>query len=137
MDRVFLVKPQPLIDAITETLKQNNKIVLPKNYDIIKMGCGKSNCPADMSWFYNRMAAIVRQIMLKGRVSLKGLDYRFGRRKNRGVRPSRFTKSSSFVNCSALEQLEKIGWVDFKLGENILTGSAKEVLGEIIDKVSE
>ena len=137
MDSVFRVQPAPLLRAIADTLKKNQQIALPKDVDLIKTGSSRENAPSDRDWFYMRMAAIIRQAMCKGRVSLKGLAYRFGARKNRGVRPSKFARASTFVIGSAIEQLEKIGWINFKNSGSILTDSAREVLGELIEKVNE
>jgi len=137
MDKTFRVQPVPLLNAIVDTLKQNSAITMPKNFDIIKTGHGREQSPDSLDWFYMRMAAITRQAMLKGKVSLKGIGYRYGNRKNMGVRPSRAARSSDFVNGSAISELIKIGWFNFENKENILTENAKTVLGEIIENILE
>ncbi|KAI5148369.1 small subunit ribosomal protein S19e [Enteropsectra breve] len=137
MDSVFRVQPKPLINAIVDTLKSNGNISLPENHDIIKTGHGKQYSPENPDWYYVRMAAIVRQAMRFGTVSRKGLAHRYGIRKNRGVRPTKFARASDFVNHSAIEELKKIGWFNFDNEENILTKEAKDILGEIVDKINE
>lgn len=137
MDAVFQVQPVPLVKAIAEALKQNDQVELPKNHDLIKSGHGRQYSPEDADWFYVRMASIVRQTMCKGKVSLKGLAFRYGNRKNRGVRPTKFAMSSNFVNGSAIDQLKKIGWINYAQKDNILTEKAKIVLKEIIEKINE
>lgn len=137
MEQVYRTPAVPLLNAIVDVLKTNESITLPQNYDLIKTGFGRQYSPDSPDWFYTRMAAIVRQAMCKGRVSLKGLAFRYGNRKNRGVRPSCFAKASNFVNGSAIAELEKIGWINFADKDNILTESAKEVLGDIIEKINE
>ncbi len=136
MEQVYRVKATPLIEAIKETLKTKNEIELPINWDLIKTSHGKEFSPEDPNWFYVRMASIVRTVMCKGTVSLKTLARKHSCRKNSGVRPSRYAKASDFVNESAVEQLIKIGWFNFKSEKDILTAPAKEVLGEIIEKIS-
>lgn len=136
MDSVYRVKATPLIEAITETLKAKSDIVLPENHDLIKTSHGKQYSPENQNWFYIRMASIVRTAMCKGSVSLKTLARKHACRKNAGVRPSRYAKASDFVNESAVQQLIKIGWFDFKSKKDILTAPAKEVLGEIIEKIT-
>lgn len=136
MEQAYRVKAAPLIEAIKETLKSKNDIKLPENYDLIKTSHGKQYSPEDPNWFYVRMASIVRTVMCKGSVSLKTLARKHSCRKNGGVRPSRYAKASDFVNASAVEQLIKIGWFNFQSKNDILTSNAKEVLGEIIEKIN-
>ncbi|KAI5170372.1 small subunit ribosomal protein S19e [Pancytospora epiphaga] len=137
MEQVFRVRATPLLQAIEDILKNNEKINLPKDHDLIKTGSGRQFSPEQSDWFYKRMAAIVRQAMCKGRVSLTGLGYRYGNRKNRGVRPSGFARGSNFVNGAAIAELEKIGWFSFSNKDDILTSEAKAVLGDIVAKVAQ
>ncbi|KAM0681100.1 Rps19ep [Glugoides intestinalis] len=136
MESVYRVKAIPLVAAIKETLKNMSEIELPKNHDLIKTSHGKQYSPEDPNWFYTRMASVVRAAMRKGSVSLKGLARKYSCRKNAGVRPSRYSKGSDFVIQSAIEQLVKIGWFSFSNKKDVLTKTAKEVLGEILEKVS-
>ena len=138
MDQVHRIRAVPLLKAIENTLKNNQNVKLPKDYDIIKTGSGRQRAPDSLDWFYTRMASIVRLAMRKGRISLKGLSARYGVRKNRGVRPSGFTRSSPFVNNAAVKELESIGWFDFqKNKDDILTPAAKEILADIMEKVAQ
>lgn len=137
MEQVHRVQAVPLLKAIEGTLKANTAIKLPKDHDLIKTGSGRQYSPDSPDWFYTRMAAIVRLAMRKGRVSLKGLGSRFGARKNRGVRPSGFTRGSSFVNGAAVAELESIGWFDFSNREDILTQTAKAILSDIMEKIDQ
>lgn len=131
------MRATPLIEAIKEVLKSNSEIQLPKNHDIIKTSHGKQYPAEDIHWFYTRMASIVRTAMCKGTVSLKGLSRKYSCRKNVGVRPARYAKGSEFVNESAVEQLVKIGWFNFSNKKDILTSTAREVLGEVLEKVGQ
>lgn len=136
MENVYRVKAVPLVAAIKETLKNISSIELPKDHDLIKTSHGKQYSPEDQYWFYTRMASIVRAAMRKGSVSLKGLTRKYACRKNVGVRPSRYSIGSEFVIQSAIEQLVKIGWFSFDNKKDVLTKSAKEILSEILEKVS-
>lgn len=136
MEQVYRVKANALIEAIKDTLKNKTEIVQPKDNDLIKTSHGKQFSPEDQYWFFTRMASIVRTAMCKGTVSLKGLERKYACRKNVGVKPSRYAKGSDFVIESAIEQLIKINWFDFSNKKDILTPLAKEVLGEIMEKVS-
>lgn len=138
MERVYRVQAKPLLQAIEDTLKTIEKIELPKNHDLIKTGFGKQYSPQSPDWFYARMAAIVRLMMCKGKVSRHGLAYRYGNRKNRGVRPTSFAKASDFVNLSAIKQLENIEWFNFdKKGGDVITDAAKTILTDIIEKIEQ
>ena len=136
MEQAYRVKAAPLMEAIKETLKTKNEIKLPENHDLIKTSHGKQYSPEDSNWFYIRMASIVRTAMCKGTISLKSLSRKHSCRKNGGVRPTRYAKASDFVNASAVEELIKIGWFNFQSKKDILTSNAKEVLGEIIEKIN-
>ncbi len=136
MDQVYRVKHTTLLNAIEDNLKQNSSIVLPKDVDIIKTGSGRQDKPMSPTWFYTRMASIVRVAMKNGAVSVKVCCGRYGNRKNRGVRPTIFARSSKFVNASAIEQLKSIGWLESKENNaSVLTDKAKEILSDIIEKV--
>ena len=137
MDIAYRVRADALIKAIAEVLKENKEIKMPENYDLLKTGHGKLHSPSDLDWMYTRMAAIARQIMCKGTVSLIGLTFRYSNRKNMGVRPSRCARGSKFVNMYCVKTLEQIGWVDYANKGDILTARGKEVLGEIVDKLME
>lgn len=138
MEQVHRVRAPLLINAIKQFLKSKGDIiVVPKNSDILKTSHGKEQAPEDPDWFIGRMSAIARQAMRLKTISLKGLVKRFSCRKNAGVRPSRFAGGSKFVNESAVEQLIKIGWFNFANRDSILTPAAKEILGEIVEKIEQ
>lgn len=137
MEQVHRVKASVLIEEIKEFLKKNGDVVFPENSDIIKTSHGKEQAPEDPDWFLGRMSAIARQAMRLRTISLKGLVKRFSCRKNIGVRPSRHANGSKFVNESAVEQLIKIGWFNFANKDSVLTPAAKEILGDIMDKIEQ
>ncbi|ORD97010.1 RS19 [Hepatospora eriocheir] len=127
-DKVYRVDTEKLLEQIKNLLKEDSNIELPKNIQFLKSGHGKQYVPDDKDAFFVRMASIVRQAICKKRVSLTGLAYRYGNRKNRGVRPTKFAKASTFLLEAAIKNLEKIGWFDFKQKETILTEKAKKII---------
>lgn len=136
MEQVHRVKHTDLLKAIEDNLKDNSSIELPKNHDIIKTGRGRQNSPTSPDWFYARMAAIVRVVLKNGRVNLKTCCSRFGNRKDRGVKPTAFARGSKYVNASALNQLQAIGWLEKEGDVSKLAEKGKEVLTQIFEKIS-
>ena len=132
--KAYRVNPHVLVNAIKAEL-QNEDIVLPENHDLVKTGSGRQYGPNTSDWFYALMASIVRQAMCKGKVSLKGLSYRYGIRKNRGVRPSKFTRGSQHIIQSAINNLIEIKWFDFNQQDKILTSKANEILNRILENI--
>lgn len=130
-DKAYRVDAHKLVDAISSTLEKE-KIELPVNNDLIKTGCGRQYNPQASNWFYTRMGSIVRQAMCKNNVSLIGLSHKYGVRKNRGVRPTKFTRGSRYVIEKAIDNLVKLGWFDFTQKDGIITEKAGKVLDKIM-----
>lgn len=137
IDEIYDVRPIKFNEALKAYLKSSKKIVLPENYDIMKTGEGRELAPYDDDWYFTRVAAIVRQIAKNGGVTSESIAERYGCRKNRGCRPSRFAPAYKEIGDSVLENLRNMGWINPTNSGNMLTEQGVTVVREIIEKVRE
>ena len=102
--------------------------------DFVKTGLSKKRVPEDADFWFKRAASILRQLYIQGVVGVERLRTRYGGRKNRGVRPARFKKSSGKILRVILQQAEKAGLVekvaDKQFGRR-LTKKGREFLDSI------
>ncbi|ORD93517.1 ribosomal prt S19 [Enterospora canceri] len=133
-DLAYRVNPHKLVEEIALMLEKE-KIEMPVDADLIKTGSGRQYSPMQSNWFLLRTASVLRQAAIKNGISLNGLAYRYGNRKNRGVRPTKFARGSRYVIEMAVENLVKLGWIDFKQKDGIVTEKAEGVLKKCIEQV--
>jgi len=112
MVSVFDVKPQELAFEVAQELKA--KIQAPAWAPFVKTGQHKERPPINKDWFFIRSASVLRTIYKDGPVGVSKLRSRYGGKKNRGVKPERFTKASGNILRKVLQQLEKANLVKQK-----------------------
>ncbi|EEQ83105.1 hypothetical protein NCER_100101 [Vairimorpha ceranae BRL01] len=137
MDEIFTVKTTDFVNVLKKSLQTNSEIVLPKDFDILKTGTGKENCPVYDDWYYARMAAIINLIAKKGILTVEEACVYFGNYKNRGRRPNKFVKADDFFMRSIFDNLQKIGYIDLNNKTGMLTSNAKEVIFDVIHSLRE
>jgi small subunit ribosomal protein S19e len=137
MEEIYEVGSQDFNEALKSYLKGSEKLVLPTDWDIIKTGRGRERAPEDNDWYYMRTAATVRQLAANGAVTAEFLANKYGNRKNRGVRPSKFVPCDLYLCESVLDNLKNMGWIDPSNKSDMLTDRAKKTVREIIEKVRE
>lgn len=109
MATVFDVNPSELIEKTAQELK---KVVKQPEWSLfIKTGTAKERPPAKDDWWYQRSAAVLRKIYLKGPIGVSKLKTLFGSRKNRGYKPERFRRAGGKIIRVILQQLEKEGLI--------------------------
>jgi small subunit ribosomal protein S19e len=81
----------------------------------VKTGAHKERAPDDPAFWYVRCASILRKVYLNGPIGTEKLRIEYGGRKRRGVKPNKFQKGSGAIVRTALQQLERAGFVK-KLG---------------------
>lgn len=133
-DKAYRVNPHKLTEAI-KTKLEAEKISMPENGDLIKTGSGRQYNPQNSDWFVTRMASILRQAACKGTISLTGLSYRYGVRKNRGVRPTKFARGSQYVISKAIENLKELGLINFENSESIVTEKGVKMIEAILEEL--
>jgi len=123
---------------LAEALKKFPELQRPEWSEYVKSGVSKQRVPEDANFWYTRTASILRQLYIHGVVGVERLRTRYGGRKNRGVRPARFRKSSGKILRTILQQAEKAGLVEIVKDKQFgrrLTKKGRELLESI--KVSQ
>lgn len=109
MATMFNVSPQELIEKVKEDLKKINEIHPPSWAPFVKTGLHKERAPSQEDWWYIRAASVLRFISVRGPIGVSKLRKKYGGKKDRGVRPSRFRVASGNILRKVLQQLEKAG----------------------------
>jgi small subunit ribosomal protein S19e len=131
---IFSKEPQAFNFALAEALKNIPEIKAPEWSFYVKTGVSKQRVPEAADFWYTRVASILRQLYIHGVVGVERLRTRYGGRKNRGVKPARFKKSSGKMIRVMLQQAEKAGFVEKITGSQFgrrLTKKGREFLDAI------
>lgn len=137
MTTVFDVPAEVLIDTVAEEFKNNDKINPPAWADFVKTGVHKERKPENPDWWYIRTASIFRRVYMDGPVGVMSLRTFYGGKKDRGVRPEAFRKSSGAIIRGALHQLEDAGFVEKVEGGRVVTPAGRSYLDKISGKIIE
>jgi small subunit ribosomal protein S19e len=125
------IEPGKYNSLLAEALKKFPEFEKPEWADFVKSGTNRSRPIQDVDFWHKRVASILRQLYVRGTVGVQRLRTRYGGRKNRGVRPSEFRKSSGKIIRVILQQCDKAGLTekssDKKSGRK-LTNKGKDFL---------
>ena len=77
----------------------------------MKTGAHKERAPDDQDFWYVRCASILRKVYLNGPIGTEKLRIVYGGRKRRGSKPNKFQKGSGAIVRTALQQLERAGFI--------------------------
>lgn len=97
---------------LAEALKKIPEFKKPEWVDFVKSGAAKERPIEDSDFWYKRAASILRQVYRKKIVGVSRLRTRYGSKKNRGVRPEEFRKSSGKIIRMILQQSDKAGFTE-------------------------
>lgn len=103
----------------------------------VKTGSHKELAPYSPDWYYERAASVARHIYLRSGVGVGGLKKAYGGAKNRGMKPSRYTKASGSVARRVLQSLEKIKVVEKAEKGRAITQDGQKDLDRIAQQVKE
>jgi small subunit ribosomal protein S19e len=92
---------------LAEALKKSGDFEKPEWVDFVKTGSGKERPNIEEDFWFKRSASILRQIYLNEIVGVGRLRTRYGSKKNRGARPSKFVKGAGKMIRVILQQAEK------------------------------
>ena len=142
MRRFFDVDSTKLIENTALELEKNENIKPETWASFVKTGISRERPPVNKNWWYVRAAAVLRKVLLLGPIGTEKLRVKYGSRKNRGNKPSKFYKSSGNIIRKVLQQLESAqlirhtekgahkGRIVTKEGKELLDKVAKNILGE-------
>lgn len=113
MTTMYDAEPQELVSKTAEELKKISEIKAPEWAPFVKTGMHKERPPVNSDWWYLRTASVLRAVYRLGPVGVSKLRFKYGGRKNRGVKKEHFYKGSGNILRKSLQQLEKAGFVKF------------------------
>ena len=135
MADVRAIEPGKYNKLLADALKKIPEFKKPEWVDFVKSSTHKQRPILDSDFWYNRAASILRQIYIHGVVGVERLRTRYGGRKDRGMRPPRFKKSSGKIIRVLLQQSEAAGFVEkstkIKKAGRQLTAKGKDFLEAI------
>jgi small subunit ribosomal protein S19e len=135
MANIYDVDANRLIEKAAEELKKVDAIKAPEWAVFAKTGVHKERPPANQDWWYVRVAAVLRSVYKLGPIGVSKLRYKYGGRKNRGLKPEKFYRGSGNVLRKVLQQLEKAEFVrQTEVGNfkgRIITSKGKSFLDKI------
>jgi small subunit ribosomal protein S19e len=135
---VHEIPNQKFINELALKLIEMPDFKMPEWAAFVKTGVSKERVPEKENWWYIRAASVLRTIYVNGIVGVSRLRSKYGSRKNRGMRPEKFYKSSGKIIRVILQQATKAGFVEHikekrtgrrltKKGLNFLENLAKEL----------
>jgi small subunit ribosomal protein S19e len=93
-------------------LKEMEEFKMPEWALFVKTGISKVRPPESVDYWYNRAASMLRQIYKRGILGVNRMRTKYGSKKNRGMKPEIFMKSSGKIIRTILQQAEKAGLVE-------------------------
>jgi small subunit ribosomal protein S19e len=134
------IEPEKFIKALALELKNIKEFEAPEWTLFVKTGASKQRPPENDDWWYVRAASILRTVYVKGVVGVERLRTKYGSRKNRGMAPEKFFRSSGKIIRVILQQATKANLVEHikekKTGRR-LTRKGKEMLEELAVKIKQ
>jgi small subunit ribosomal protein S19e len=111
MPSVYEIPASILIRRLAQDLKFRKEISPPDWAEFVKTGAHKERAPEDSEWWYVRCASVLRKVYIRGPVGTEKLRIEYGGRKRRGTKPNKFHRGSGAVVRTALQQLERAGFI--------------------------
>ncbi len=134
MTDIRSIEPGKYNLALAEALKKLPEFKQPEWIIFVKSGTSKQRPIQDVDFWYKRAASILRQIYVKKIVGVQRLRTRYGGRKDMGMKPPRFKKSSGKIIRVLLQQSEAAGLLEKSAGKKPgrqLTKKGKEFLESV------
>lgn len=111
MVKIFDVNQDKLVQELASDFTKEDKLKMPEWALFVKTGANKERPPSDKIWWQMRTASILKKIYTHGPIGVSKLRTKYGSKKNRGVRPEKFMKSSGKIIRTILQQLEVAGYI--------------------------
>lgn len=109
---VFEMRADEFNNKLAEILKAIPEFKQPEWSLYVKSGTSKKRPPQSPDFWYKRAASILRQVYLHNVVGVNRLRTRYGSRKNRGVKPEKFRRSSGKIIRTILQQADSAGLLE-------------------------
>jgi small subunit ribosomal protein S19e len=122
---------------LAEALKKEASFKKPEWVSFVKSGVSKERPINEKDFWHKRAASILRQIYIREIVGVERLRTRYGGKKDRGQKPSRFRKGSGKIIRSILQQAEEAKFVAKAEGNKKgrkLTETGKDFMEKVINQ---
>ncbi|AUG46357.1 MULTISPECIES: 30S ribosomal protein S19e [Haloarcula] len=135
MATLYDVPPEELIEALTETLADEDDIEAPDWAEYTKTGVDRELPPEQEDFWARRAASLLRKVAVDGPVGVNALRSEYGTSKQGTtryrVRPHQKTKGSGNIIRTALQQLEDAGYVETSENDGRrVTGEGRSLLDD-------
>lgn len=111
MPTVYDIPANILIRRLAQDLKSREEMSPPDWIPFVKSGSHRERAPDNADFWYVRSASILRKIYLNGPIGTEKLRIEYGGRNRRGNKPNEFTRSGGAIIRTALQQLERAGFI--------------------------
>lgn len=112
MNSVYELNAQEYNLKLADALKKVPGFKDPEWLKFVKSSSAKERPIDDPDFWFKRSASILRQIYKKNVVGVNHLKTKYGARKDRGFKPSRFRKASGKIIRVILQQSDKAGFTE-------------------------
>ena len=138
MVTVYDVRPNQLIEAVAEELKEEEEVEQPEWSQFVKTSSAKERPPQQDDWWYMRSASLLRKLYTKGPMGVNRLRREYSDRRDRGHKPDHSRPAGGKIIRKALQQLEDAGFIEKEEGEGRkITDEGRSFLDNIAKKVKE
>ncbi|MCL5408249.1 MAG: 30S ribosomal protein S19e [Candidatus Thermoplasmatota archaeon] len=135
------IPPEMLIMEVSSRLSK--EIPEPKWVKEVKTGQHKERGPSDANWYYIRAASLLRKVAVNSPIGIEKLASEYGGKVDRGSKAHHAGKGSRKVLRTALQDLEKLGYVlkgkkgrsISSAGTKLLNSAALGVSGKLKEKI--
>ncbi|MCL5873843.1 MAG: 30S ribosomal protein S19e [Candidatus Thermoplasmatota archaeon] len=135
------IPPEMLIRELSNKLSK--EIQEPKWVKEVKTGQHKERGPNDADWYYIRVASLLRKVAVNSPIGIEKLASEYGGKVDRGSKAHHAGKGSRKVLRTALQDLEKMGYVlknkkgrsVSSAGTKLLNAAAKTASGALKEKI--
>jgi small subunit ribosomal protein S19e len=144
MTTLYDAPAKPVIEALTETLADEDAIVEPEWLQFTTTGVDRELPPQQEQFWERRAASILRKVAMDGPVGVSSLKTEYGNAvqgtSRYRVRPRHKAEGSGNIIRTILQQLEEAGYVEIGEGEgrkvtpdghSLLDETAADVLDDI------
>ena len=140
MTTLYDVPADDLIEALAETLAEEESIEQPEWLEFVKTGADRELPPEQDDFWERRAASLLRKVAIDGPVGIGSLETESGSAKQGStryrVRPRKSADGSGNIIRTALQQLADAGYVEVAEGEGRqVTSEGHSLLDETAEDV--
>lgn len=135
------IPPEMLIMGLSNKLSK--EIKEPQWVKDVKTGQHKERGPTEGNWYFVRVASVLRKVAINSPIGVEKLASEYGGKVDRGSKQHHAGKGSRKVLRTALQDLEKLGYVlknkkgrsISSSGTKLLNSTALSLAGELKEKL--